>query len=249
MKTNLLIPTLLGIIIQGVVGAQTPESQVTIKHTNQVKILPVLGAQDSKNSTKSSNKKIETPTNLINELTTNRVTTQNFSTATITIKSYKKLNEQANDFESYASDVINIVLPQTSNPAKIKKEADKLQQQAFTYAIKASEVLWQKNTRTFLENNQEISYELLSLPSNTITVIEKVTQKCLEARKLMNQAVLMRQEAYACTNLAAALGNMQNAEEKEASAIRLQQRGLQLINDAKKSGLNLQSTDLFVSNQ
>lgn len=249
MKTNLLIPTLLGIIIQGVVGAQTPESQVTIKHTNQVKILPVLGAQDSKNSTKSNNKNIETPTNLINELTTNRVTTQNFSTATLTIKSYKKLNEQANDFESYASDVINIVLPQTSNPAKIKKEADKLQQQAFAYAIKASEVLWQKNTRTFLENNQEISYELLSLPSNTITVIEKVTQKCLEARKLMNQAVLMRQEAYACTNLAAALGNMQNAEEKEASAIRLQQRGLQLINDAKKSGLNLQSTDLFVSNQ
>jgi bifunctional DNase/RNase len=249
MKTNLLIPTLLGIIIQGVVGAQTPESQVTIKHTNQVKILPVLGAQDSKNSIKSNNKNIETPSNLINELTTNRVTTQNFSTATLTIKSYKKLNEQANDFESYASDVINIVLPKTSNPAKIKKEADKLQQQAFAYAIKASEVLWQKNTRTFLENNQEISYELLSLSSNTITVIEKVTQKCLEARKLMNQAVLMRQEAYACTNLAAALGNMQNAEEKEASAIRLQQRGLQLINDAKKSGLNLQSTDLFVSNQ
>ncbi len=249
MKTLVLILTLLGIIIQGVVGAQTQESQVAIKHTNQVKILPVLGAKPSNNSVNSSTKKSETNVNLIDELTTNRVTTQNFSTATLTIKSYKKLNEQANDFESYAFDVISIVLPQAANPAKIKKEADKLQQQAFAYAIKASEVVWQKNTRSFLENNQEISYELLSLPSNTVAVIEKVTQKCLEARKLMNQAVLIRQEAYACTNLAAALGNMQNAEEKEASAIRLQQRGLQLINDAKKSGLNLQSTDLFVSNQ
>lgn len=249
MKTNLLIPTLLGIIIQGVVGAQTPESQVAIKHTNQIKILPVLGNQPSINTSKSSIKKLETPVNLITNLTIDRVTSQNFSTATLTIKSYKKLNEQANDFESFALDVINVVLPQTTNPSKVKKEADKLQQQAYAYAIKASEVLWQKNTRAFLENSQEISYELLSLPSNTIAVIEKVTQKCLEARKLMNQAVLIRQEAYACTNLAAALGNMQNAEEKEAYAIRLQQRGLQLINDAKKTGLNLQSTELFVSNQ
>lgn len=140
------------------------------------------------------------------------------SNITLSEAEYKELKEHANS--------LNI------NAQKLRYEAEMIQQQALTKQIEASLLSSQITQFKFAENRKTILVYLNSTPRNNV-LYTTASSTNSESERYMKMAMEMREEANAQTTLQAKLGNMSNAEEKEALALTMQEEVLMMFKEHK----------------
>lgn len=140
------------------------------------------------------------------------------SNITMSEAEYKELKEHANSLSITAQ--------------KLRKEAEVIQEQALTKQIEASQLSSQIAQYKFAENKKTILIYLNNTPE-TNDLYTSASSANSESERYMKLAIEMREEANAQANLQAKLGNMSNAEEKEALALNIQEKILTLFEKSK----------------
>jgi len=115
-----------------------------------------------------------------------------------------------------------------SEKVELLTEAKKLEEIAIEKNIQASEVTVQTNNSIFEINNQNLSNLILQKKSSPAD-INKSKQLNKDADLLFKQAKVIRIEAQKLNSKGALLGNLSNAEEKEAIAIEKQKEALNIL--------------------
>lgn len=218
MKTITLISTLLVLTVQLTVKGQTQGNQVnnlkadkinlkiTItpqsKNTAKYKILPVLG-EVSKSET-------------------------------VVIKDLKTINLE--DVKSKADELTYQASLLTNNALKLKADnkimqleiAKIIQNEAYGFQKQSYEILFQNTISEFNYNKLEFN-SLVKSADGFKTLVELCKAKHAEAEYELNLAKEMMQEAYAMPNIAATVGTMSNAEEKEFVALKMQNQAIEQL--------------------
>ena len=140
------------------------------------------------------------------------------SNITMSEAEYKELKEHANSLSNTAQ--------------KLRKDAAMIQEQALAKQIEASQLSSQIAQYKFAENKKTILIYLNNTPENNDLYTSVSSANC-ESERCMKLAIEMREEANAQITLQAKLGNMSNAEEKEALALNIQEEILTMFEKSK----------------
>ena len=152
------------------------------------------------------------------------------------IQNSNTINIASNNLSSEAEDLtlkaqgIRLEANSKSDSEKVEllTEAKKLEEIAIEKNIQASEVTEQSNNSIFDTNNQNLSNLILQKKSSPAD-INKSKQLNKDADLLFKQAKVIRNEAEKLNNKGAVLGNLSNAEEKEAIALEKQKEALNIL--------------------
>ncbi|MDX2173520.1 MAG: hypothetical protein SFY56_10380 [Bacteroidota bacterium] len=218
MKTITLTSILLLLTVQLTVKGQTQGKQVNnlkadkinfkitvtpqSKNTAKYKILPKLGDQTN----------------------TERVVT----------KESKVINLE--DAKLKADELTSQVAVLTDNAMKLKADnkimqleiAEIIQNEAYGYQKQSYEIMFLNTISEFNYNKLEFN-SLVKSADSFKTLVELCVAKHAEAEYELNLAKEMMQEAYAMPNIAATVGTMSNAEEKEIVALKMQNQAIEQL--------------------
>lgn len=111
---------------------------------------------------------------------------------------------------------------------KLLNEAKLLDEKGNDKNLKAADITKNDNSTVYTTNLENINTLLAEnkSPETDVTEAKKLND---EAALAINQANLIREESNSLTNVAAILGGLSNAEEKEANAINKQEQALDLL--------------------
>jgi hypothetical protein len=200
MKTNLYISTLLALTIQVMVKSQTPANQVY---------------QYSENSLLVCAQKLDLADDEKNELLIQ-------TDPSVFIK-------QSNEIKQKIQELRNDAIGRTPEEKKaLFAEANRLYKQAVVKQMEASELSSLITKEKFNKNASDLT-ALVELNKVNDKATERAKDLIIEAAKAIKIAKEIREEAYAWTGLAAKLGNMGNAEEKELEALYMQNEAIDLL--------------------
>lgn len=222
MKTQTLLTAILALSIQVMVNGQTPDNQIG---NGRVRTLPTLGAIKAHTSSQA------TPV---------LKTTSNAQTIAITssspqnnvyynVGSYKELLTQAEELLSDAKILRNEAENNTGPEREAYlKQANIIYKQAEANQLKAAEIAGKTNKEQYRINKENL---------NAILVINQGDEYATQqAKDLISDASFnirlgqeMREEAYAMPTSASKLGSLVNAEEKEALALKMQNKAVEIL--------------------
>ncbi len=226
MKTLIIIAAIVVFTTQSV-NSQTNTTQIKADKINlhvvqqpkkvaSYKTLPVLGA---------NKKHVELP-NKAN-------TSANVNTLETTIKtsqlSFNDLKNKAEELTQQSKILTNNALKLTADNKIMQLEiAKQLQNEAYVFQKQSFEISFQNSLAEFNFNKLEF-YQLLKSIVQTNNIVTKSIDKHNDAERDLKLAKEMLQEAYAMPNLAAMVGNMSNAEEKEYLALQKQNQAIEQL--------------------
>lgn len=222
MKTQTLLTAILVLSIQVMVNGQTPDNQIG---NGRARTLPTLGAIKAHTASQA------TPA---------LKTTSNAQTIAITssspqnnvyynVGSYKELLTQAEELLSDAKILRNEAENNTGPEREAYlKQANIIYKQAEANQLKAAEIAGKTNKEQYRINKENL---------NAILVINQGDEYATQqAKDLISDASFnirlgqeMREEAYAMPTSASKLGSLVNAEEKEALALKMQNKAVEIL--------------------
>lgn len=225
MKTRLYISTLLALTIQVMVNGQTPGNQASktdnfgmgLNYSNEA--APKKQLMDGK------------------EIIQDNVVVR---TALTTKTSASNLKQQAEDLILKSKYLREAAVNNTGlTKTELLEESNTLYKQAEMMMITALELSGAKNKEAYTLNKASIN-QLLS-KANLSAVASKQAQSLItDAEMNMRYAYEMREEASAMPTLAAKLGSLSNADEKETLALGEQNQALSVL---KGFALNIAGID------
>lgn len=130
---------------------------------------------------------------------------------------------------------------------KLLNEAKALEEESRVKLLEAADVVRKDNASLFETNGQNIN-QLISERKSPPADISKASNLIEEAQIAYKQGEAMRQEAAGYNSSGAKLGNLSNAEEKEAEALAKQKEALDLLL-ASNPGASLKVASTSENNQ
>lgn len=225
MKTQIYLTAILALTIQVMVNGQTPGNQTS---NSRARTLPTLGAFKV-----NATIQIAPPTNApipAQVAATTNASPQN--NVYYNVGSYKQLITQA---EELLSDVRILRAEADNNTGPEKenylKQANIFYKQAEENQTKAAEIAGKMNKEQYRINKENLTAILFISKADEYTTNQ--------AKDLISDATIeirlgqeMREEAYAMPTSASKLGSLVNAEEKEALAIKMQNKAVEILKAA-----------------
>lgn len=200
MKTNLYISTLLALTIQVMVNGQTQGNQVYQNNDNNLMVCAEkLNLTDAERS----------------EL--------------LLVLDPSVFIKQANELKQKIQELRNDAIGRSDEEKKVLfAEANELYKRAVVKQMEASEISSLITKEKFNQNKADLNMlvELNTVNSKASERAKDLIESAAQSLKISKE---MREEAYAWTGLAAKLGNMGNAEEKELEALYLQNEAIDLL--------------------
>lgn len=222
MKTQTLLTAILALSIQVMVNGQTPDNQIG---NGRARTLPTLGAIKAHTASQAT-QALKTTSNTQTIAITSSSPQNNVY---YNVGSYKELLTQAEELLSDAKILRNEAENNTGPEREAYlKQANIIYKQAEANQLKAAEIAGKTNKEQYRINKENL---------NAILVINQGDEYATQqAKDLISDASFnirlgqeMREEAYAMPTSASKLGSLVNAEEKEALALKMQNKAVEIL--------------------
>ena len=238
-------------VLKNEVDGVNQELQIAAKMLNEKTGAVVTNNIVSANAASLNSTSNDAPTKIISA---NNENTNSVTSASITPKNKSRDNvkpealiNEAETLNSKAYELRKESATKTgSEKEELIKQASENEKLATDKKLEAS-VIFQKENKAEFENSTANIIELKKLINNQPSGLGKI--EISEANTLTNEAALnfkqaqeIRKEAQSNTSVAAKLGGLSNAEEKENEAIAKQQKAIALLNKVNPA-VNIKSSE------